>query len=137
MASLTYVYVNRNKSIKHIPELYSKISIVYIQDSNYSYDVGGETGSNYFLVKNGKLYGQIHKYMNKLVDIDSQLNINNELRLSLLRLPSYKVVKVGEFEVIKIIFYGNNTIKYSIRGLPKLYNLYFADEETTYIQNNY
>jgi hypothetical protein len=139
MASLTLVRMKKN-NIKYIPELYTIYTIVYIQDEDYAYDIGGETGSKYFILNDGKIYGQIHGKSSihiKLIDIDSQLNSNDELKNSLLVLPKYTVVKVGEFEVIKIKIYGEYTLKFNMRGLPRLFNLYITDHETLRIQSTY
>jgi hypothetical protein len=141
MAALSRVYITRKNDLQFIPELYITYPIVYIQDDDYAYDIGGERGSKYFILDtDGKLYGQIYGFIDlneqlRLTDIDS--HISNELRTSLELLPQYKVVKVGQFESKKIVFYGKNTIKFNIHGLCQLYNLYTTDEDTMRIQHIY
>jgi len=142
MAALSRVYITQKNGLQFIPELYTTYSIVYIQDDDYAYDIGGERGSKYFILDtNGKLYGQIYGFIDtlndqlRLIDIESQ--ISNELRTSLELLPEYTVVKVGQFESKKIVFYGKKTIKFNIHGISQLYNLYITDENTMRIQHTY
>ena len=140
MASFTYAHVIDNK-LEKMPPLYSSFSIVYIQHSTYAYRMGEETGSKYFLLdSDGKIYGQIHGYLDiydqvRLFDIESQLNSNNELRSSLSLLPKYSVVKVGIYEIQKIIIYGKYVQKFKLAGVPQLFNLYTPNEQTEYLEN--
>jgi len=139
MVSLTYAYIIQS-DVENIPSLYSIFSIVYIQHWKYAYRMGYETGSKYFLLDSqGKLYAQIHGFLDKndqlcIYIIDSQLNSNDELRNSLSLLPKYSVVKVGEFEVHKILIHDNCIFKYELCGIPRLFNLYITDDETKYLE---
>lgn len=139
MASLTRVCIMGNSNVNNMPPLYKKYTIIYINDEDYSIELGGQEGSQFFLLDNGKLYGQIKGHFDlyfkfRLYDIDSQLNSNESLRNSLLNLEKYKVVKVGEFEIQKIVLFGKNNTNFSIKGLPVLYNNYIIDEETNIIE---
>jgi hypothetical protein len=101
--------------------------------------MGGQEGSQYFLLDKGKLYAQLKGHFDtylryRLYDIDSQLNSNDVLRNSLLNLEDFQVVKVGEYEVKKIVLFGENNNKFGIQGLPVLYNNYIMDDETDKIQ---
>jgi hypothetical protein len=141
MVSLTHAYIIGTPNMENIPSLYSTFSIVYIQNWKYAYRMGYETGTKYFLIdSDGKLYAHIHGYVDKheqicLLDIDSQLNSNNELKHSLSLLPKYSVVKVGEFEVLKISIHENRILKFKLSGIPRLFNLYFKDNQTQYLEN--
>jgi len=139
MASLTRVCIIGNSNVINMPPLYKKYSIIYINNEEYSIELGGQEGSQYFLLDNGELYGQIKGHFDlyfkfRLYDIDSQLNSNVTLHNSLLNLEKYKVVKVGEFEIQKIVLFGKNNTNFSIKGLPVLYNNYIIDEETNIIE---
>lgn len=138
MVSLTKARIIGNNDVVNMPELYTTYPIIYINCEDYSIQMGGQEGSQYFLVNKGKLYAQIKGHFDKylryrLYDIDSQLNNNKELHASLLNLENMQVVKVGEYEIRKIALFAENT-KFSIQGLPLLYNNYITDEETTNIQ---
>lgn len=140
MASLTRVCIMGNSNVNNMPPLYKKYSIVYINDEDYSIELGGQEGSQYFLLDNGEIYGQIKGHFDlyfkfRLYDIDSQLNSNESLKNSLLNLEKYKIVKVGEFEIQKIVLFGKNNTNFSIKGIPILYNNYITDEETCNIEN--
>ena len=139
MASLTRARIIGNNNIAYMPALYTKYQIIYINNEDYSIQIGGQEGSQYFLLDKGEFYAQIKGHFDtylryRLYDIDSQLNANDELRNSLLNLEDFRVVKVGEFEVTKIVLFGENNTKYSIQGLPILYNNYITDDETSHIQ---
>lgn len=138
MVSLTKVRIIGNNDAINMPELYTVYPIIYINNEEYSIQMGGQEGSQYFLLNNGTLYGQIKGQFDtylryRLYDIDSQLNSNNDLRNSLLNLENFKVVKVGEYEVKEIVLFGENK-KFSINGLPILYNNYITDNETKHIE---
>lgn len=138
MVSLTKARIIGNNDVANMPELYTTYTIIYINNEDYSIQMGGQEGSQYFLVNNGKLYAQIKGHFDtylryRLYDIDSQLNSNDALRNSLLNLENMQVVKVGEYEIRKIALFAENT-KFSIQGLPVLYNNYITDEETNKIQ---
>ena len=138
MASLTRARIIGNNNIAYMPALYTKYQIIYINNEDYSIQIGGQEGSQYFLLDKGEFYAQIKGHFDRylryrLYDIDSQLNNNKELHASLLNLENMQVVKVGEYEIIKIALFAENT-KFSIQGLPLLYNNYITDEETTNIQ---
>jgi len=141
MVSLTRVTIMGNNNVEYMPGLYSVFPIVYISSDDYAENIGGEDGSNYFLLdNNGELYGQIKGFYSsngqfKLYDIDSQINANDNLRNSLLNLNGLNVVKVGEFEIKKIVLWSNNNTKFSIHGLPILYNMYMIDAQTDNLQN--
>ena len=139
MASFTRVCILKNNNIENMPQLYKKYQIIYINNEDYSIELGGQEGSQYYLLDDGELYGQIKGHFDlyfkfRLYDIDSQLKHNNELKDSLLNLENFKVVKVGEFEIKKIKLFGKNNTKFSIQGLPILYNKYITDDETHYIE---
>ena len=139
MASLTRVCIMGNSNVNNMPPLYKKYTIIYINDEDYSIELGGQEGSQYFILDNGEIYGQIKGQFDlyfkfRLYDIDSQLNSNESLRNSLLNLEKYKVVKVGEFEIQKIVLFGKNNTNFSIKGLPVLYNNYIIDEETDILE---
>ena len=128
-----------NSNVNNMPPLYKKYTIIYINDEDYSIELGGQEGSQYFILDNGEIYGQIKGQFDlyfkfRLYDIDSQLNSNESLRNSLLNLEKYKVVKVGEFEIQKIVLFGKNNTNFSIKGLPVLYNNYIIDEETDILE---
>jgi hypothetical protein len=141
MASFTRAHILKQNQLEYMPALYTTFTIVYIQNSDYAYRMGEETGSNYFILdEHGHIYGQIHGYLDlkdqlRLFDLESQLNSNDELRNSLLLLPKYSVVKVGEFEVRKIVIYGKYTLKFKLCGIPRLFNLYMIDDQTKYLEN--
>jgi hypothetical protein len=141
MASFTRAHILKRNQLEYMPALYTTFVIVYIQNSDYAYRTGEETGSNYFILdEHGQIYGQIHGYLDlhdqlRLFDIESQLNSNDELRNSLLLLPKYSVVKVGEFEVRKIVIYGKYMLKFKLCGMPRLFNLYITDDQTRYLEN--
>jgi len=139
MASLTRVCVIEN-NVNNMPALYTKYTIVYINDEDYSIELGGQEGSQYYLIDNGKIYGQIKGHFDlyfkfRLYDIDSQLNNNESLKNSLLNLENGKIVKVGEFEIHKIVLFGKYNTNFSIKGLPVLYNNYITDDDTSNIEN--
>lgn len=128
-----------NSNVNNMPPLYKKYTIIYINDEDYSIELGGQEGSQYFILDNGEIYGQIKGQFDlyfkfRLYDIDSQLNSNESLRNSLLNLEKYKVVKVGEFEIQKIVLFGKNNTNFSIKGLPVLYNNYITDHETDILE---
>jgi len=138
MVSLTKARIIGNNDVLNMPELYTRFQIIYINNEDYSIQMGGQEGSQYFLLDKGKLYAQIKGHFDsylryRLYDIDSQLNKNEELRNSLLNLENFQVVKVGEYEVKKIVLFGENNNKFSIQGLPILYNTYIRDNETSAI----
>jgi len=140
MASLTSARIIGNNNIEYMPELYKKYTIIYINNEDYSIEIGGQEGSQYFLLDNCEFYAQIKGHFDKylryrLYDIDSQLNSNESLQNSLLNLENFQVVKVGEFEVHKIVLFGENNTKFGIQGFPILYNNYIIDDETNKIQN--
>ena len=139
MASLTKARIIGNNNIAYMPALYTKYQIIYINNEDYSIQIGGQEGSQYFLLDKGEFYAQIKGHFDaylryRLYDIDSQLNANDELRNSLLNLENFQVVKVGEFEIKKIVLFGENNTKFGIQGLPILYNNYITDNETIHIQ---
>lgn len=138
MASLTRARIIGNNNVEHIPELYKRYPIIYINNEEYSIQMGGQEGSQYFLLDNGEFYAQIKGHFDlylryRLYDIDSQLNSNVLLRDSLLNLNNFDVVKVGEYEVTKIVLFAQNK-KFSLDGFPILYNNYITDDETKNIQ---
>ena len=139
MVSLTKARIIGNNDVVNMPELYTTYPIIYINNEEYSIQMGGQEGSQYFLLNKGMLYAQIKGHFDsylryRLYDIDSQLNSNDELRNSLLNLENFHVVKVGEYEIRKIVLFGENNNKFSIQGLPVLYNNYIIDDETDTIQ---
>ena len=139
MVSLTKARIIGNNDVANMPELYTRYPIIYINNEDYSIQMGGQEGSQYFLLDKGKLYAQIKGHFDtylryRLYDIDSQLNSNDALRNSLLNLEDFQVVKVGEYEVKKIVLFGENNNKFGIQGLPFLYNNYIVDDETDKIQ---
>jgi hypothetical protein len=139
MASLTKARIIGNNNIAYMPELYTKYEIIYINNEDYSIQIGGQEGSQYFLLDKGEFYAQIKGHFDTylryhLYDIDSQLSKNDELRNSLLNLEDFQVVKVGEFEIHKIVLFGENNTKFGIQGFPVLYNNYITDYETNHIQ---
>ena len=139
MVSLTKARIIGNNDVANMPELYTRYPIIYINNEDYSIQMGGQEGSQYFLLDKGKLYAQIKGHFDtylryRLYDIDSQLNSNDALRNSLLNLEDFQVVKVGEYEVKKIVLFGENNNKFGIQGLPFLYNNYIMDDETDKIQ---
>ena len=139
MVSLTKARIIGNNDVANMPELYTRYPIIYINNEDYSIQMGGQEGSQYFLLDKGKLYAQIKGHFDtylryRLYDIDSQLNSNDALRNSLLNLEDFQVVKVGEYEVKKIVLFGENNNKFGIQGLPFLYNNYIMDDETDKIK---
>ena len=139
MVSLTKARIIKENDAINMPDLYTVYPIIYINNEDYSIQMGGQEGSQYFLLKNETLYaqikGQFDTYLRyKLYDIDSQLNNNDELRNSLLNLKNNQVVKVGEYEVKEIVLFGENNNKFSIKGLPILYNNYITDDVTNKIE---
>ena len=139
MASLTRARIMENNNVEVMPELYTKYPIIYINNEDYSIQMGGQEGSQYFLLDNGKFYAQIKGHFDtylryRLYDIDSQLHENDELRKSLLNLANFQVVKVGEYEIQKIVLFGDNNSKFSIQGFPVLYYNYVMDDDTDKIQ---
>ena len=139
MVSLTKARIIGNNDVANMPELYTRYTIIYINNEDYSIQMGGQEGSQYFLLDKGKLYAQIKGHFDtylryRLYDIDSQLNSNDALRNSLLNLEDFQVVKVGEYEVKKIVLFGENNNKFGIQGLPFLYNNYIMDDETDKIK---
>jgi hypothetical protein len=139
MVSLTKSRIIKENDVINMPELYTVYPIIYINNEDYSIQMGGQEGSQYFLLKNNTLYAQIKGHFDtyfryRLYDIDSQLNNNDALRNSLLNLENNQVVKVGEYEVKEIVLFGENNNKFSIKGLPILYNNYITDDVTSKIQ---
>jgi len=139
MVSLTKARIIGNNDVANMPELYTRYPIIYINNEDYSIQMGGQEGSQYFLLDKGKLYAQIKGHFDtylryRLYDIDSQLHENDALRNSLLNLEDFQVVKVGEYEIKKIVLFGENNNKFGIQGLPFLYNNYIMDDETDKIQ---
>jgi hypothetical protein len=140
MASLTHAYVIRDFNLEDMPKLLSIYFIVYIQHYEYAYKLGEETGSKYFILDStGKVYAQIHGYLDmndqlRLLDIEAQLDSNDELKNSLSLLPKNSIVKVGEFELHKIIIHENCIFKYNLRGIPTLYKSYVSDDQTKYLE---
>ena len=139
MVSLTKARIIKENDAINMPDLYTVYPIIYINNEDYSIQMGGQEGSQYFLLKNETLYaqikGQFDTYLRyKLYDIDSQLNNNDVLRNSLLNLKNNQVVKVGEYEVKEIVLFGENNNKFSIKGLPILYNNYITDDVTNKIE---
>jgi hypothetical protein len=139
MASLTHAYVIGDFNLENMPTLPSTYFMVYIQNDEYAYRLGEETGSKYFILDaHGKIYAQIHGYLDmndqlRLLNIEDQLN-NNELKNSLLVLPKNSIVKVGEFELHKIIIHENCIFKYNLRGITTLYQSYISDDQTKYLE---
>ena len=141
MASFTRAHILTQNQLEYMPPLYSIFTIVYIQNSDYAYRMGEEIGSNYYILdEHGQIYGQIRGFLDlndqvRLFDIESQLNSNDELRNSLLLLPNHSVVKVGEYEVRKIVIYGKYMLKFKLCGIPRLFNFYIKDDQTNYLEN--
>tara|TARA_X000000368_G_C22548431_1_gene501007 strand:- start:26 stop:415 length:390 start_codon:yes stop_codon:yes gene_type:complete len=111
-----------NDDAENKPNIGHKYSLVYIKGDDLSECLGNECSSEYYICENKRLVGQIKSGFDTKM-IKEQIN---ELELS-------TVVKVGIFEVKKIVLWGKNKSKFSIHGLPILTELWF-DEDTAQIQ---
>jgi hypothetical protein len=122
MATLTKIRIMGNDDAKNKPNIGHKYSLVYIKGDDLSECLGNECCSQYYICENERLVGQLKGGFDEKM-IKEQIN---NLELS-------TVVKVGIFEVSKIVLWGRNKRAFSIHGLPILTELRF-DEDTTKIQ---
>jgi hypothetical protein len=124
MTTLTRIRILCNDAAKNKPTIGHQYSLVYIKGHDLSECLGAEGSSQYYIFENKQLIGQIKG------DFDEKIikeKINN-IELS-------TVVKVGMFEVKKIVLWGKNKRNFSIHGLPILTELWF-DEDTIKIQED-
>jgi len=142
MATLNRVLMIQNNDVKSRPFMYTTFRLIYINDEDYAYTIGGENGSNYYLMdNNGQLYGQLKTQDDafncyNVININTQLINNNKLCNELNNLLNKDVVIIGEFEIKRIVLWGTNNSKFSIQGLPTLHNTYTVNNNTIAIQNN-
>ena len=142
MATLNRILMLQDNNVKSKPFMYTKFALLYINDEEYAYTTGGENGSNYYLMdNNGQLYGQLKSQDDEfncynVININTQLENNNNLCNELNNLLNKDVVIIGEFEIKRIVLWGKNNSKFSIRGLPTLHNTYTINNNTMNIQNN-
>ena len=142
MATLTRVHMIQNNDVKSKPFMYTTFKIIYINDQDYAYTIGGENGSNYYLMdNNGQLYGQLKSHDDtfncyNVININTQLINKTNLCSQLNNLLYKNVVIIGEFEIKRIVLWGTNNSKFSIYGLPTLHDTYTVNNNTFAIQNN-
>lgn len=131
----------QDNNVKSRPFMYTSFKLIYINDEDYAYTIGGENGSNYYLMdNNGQLYGQLKSQDDEfncynVININTQLINKAELCNELNNLLNKDVVIIGEFEIKRIILWGKNNSKFSIQGLPTLHNTYTVNNYTCEIQN--
>tara|TARA_R110002072_G_C7700350_1_gene513148 strand:+ start:180 stop:569 length:390 start_codon:yes stop_codon:yes gene_type:complete len=113
-----------NDHSENKPNIGHKYSLVYIKGDDLSECLGNECSSEYYICENKQLIGQIKG------GFDEKKRKNKFINLEL-----STVVKVGMFEVKKIVLWGKNKSKFSIHGLPILSELWF-DEDTIKIQED-
>lgn len=141
MATLNRVHMIQDNNVKSRPFMYTSFKLIYINDEDYAYTIGGENGSNYYLMdNNGQLYGQLKSQDDEfncynVININTQLINKAELCNELNNLLNKDVVIIGEFEIKRIILWGKNNSKFSIQGLPTLHNTYTVNNYTCEIQN--
>lgn len=131
MTTLTKIRMMGNDHAENKPDIGHKYSLVYIKGDDLSECLGNENSSEYYICENKQLIGQLK---GGRLGLRQGFNENifkekiNNLELS-------TVVKVGMFEVKKIVLWGENKSKFSIHGLPILSELWF-DEDTIKIQED-
>jgi hypothetical protein len=113
-----------NDDAENQPEIGHQYYLIYIKGDDLSECLGNECSSQFYICENKKLIGQIKLPFNDSI-IKHKLN-NIELST---------VVKIGMFEVKKIILWGKNKSKFSIHGIPIFTDLLF-DEDTVKIQED-
>lgn len=111
-----------NDNMENKPNIGHKYSLVYIKGDDLSDLLGNFSSSEYSICENALRIGQIKGRFDTEI-IKERINT---LELS-------TVVKVGMFEVKKIVLWGKNKSQYSIHGLPILTELSF-DDDTIKIQ---
>ena len=142
MATLNRVLMIQNNDVKSRPFMYTTFTLIYINDEDYAYTIGGENGSNYYLMdNNGQLYGQLKSHDDtfncyNVININTQLINKTNLCSQLNNLLYKNVVIIGEFEIKRIVLWGTNNSKFSIYGLPTLHDTYTVNNNTFAIQNN-
>ena len=122
MSSLKKIRMMCKADAINKPNIGHTYSLIYIKGDDLSECLGNENSLEFYICENKILIGQLKS------SIDTKIfkeKINN-LELS-------TVVKIGMFEVKKIILWGKNKSQYSIHGLPILSDLLF-DEDTIIIQ---
>lgn len=124
MTTLTKIRIMCNDDAENKPNIGHKYSLVYIKGDDLSERLGNECSSEYYICENKQLIGQIKGGFDEKI-IEEKIN---NLELS-------TVVKVGMFEVKKIVLWGKNKSQFSIHGLPILSELWF-DEDTKKIQED-
>ncbi len=124
MTGLTKIRIMCNDDAENKPNIGHKYSLVYIKGDDLSERLGNECSSEYYICENKQLIGQIKGGFDEKI-IKEKIN-NIELST---------VVKVGMFEVKKIVLWGKNKGQFSIHGLPILSELWF-DEDTIKIQED-
>jgi hypothetical protein len=123
MSSLTKIRMH-NDNMENKPNIGHKYSLVYIKGHDLSDLLGNESSSEYSICEKSLRIGQIK----------GRLGFDTEIikeRINTLELST--VVKIGIFEVKKIVLWGKNKSQYSIHGLPILTELSF-DDDTIKIQ---
>ena len=132
----------QNNDVKSKPFMFTTFTLIYINDEDYAYKIGGENGSNYYLMdNNGQLYGQLKSQDDEfncynVININMQLINNPKLCNELNNLLNKDVVIIGEFEIKRIVLWGTNNSKFSIQGIPALHNTYTINNNTLSLQNN-
>lgn len=124
MTTLTKIRIRCNEDAENKPNIGHIYSLVYIKGHDLSECLGNGT-SEYYICENKQRIGQIKGGFDDEKIIKEKIN---NLELS-------TVVKVGMFEVKKIVLWGKNKSKFSIHGLPILSELWF-DEDTIKIQED-
>ena len=122
MSSFKKIRMMCNADANNKPTIGHTYSLIYIKGDDLSECLGNENSTEFYICENKKLVGQLKSN----VDIQIIKEKINNLQLS-------TVVKIGIFEVKKIILWGKNKSQYSIHGLPLLNDLLF-DEDTIIIQ---
>ena len=127
MTTLIRIRMMINDEAKNKPNIGHKYTLVYIKGKDLAECLGNESTGEYYICENKKIIGQIKG------DLDYNEKIDTKGSFAKLELST--VIKVGMFEVKRIILWGLNKSKFSIHGLPIISELCF-DEDTIKIQED-
>lgn len=110
-----------NDHISNKPKIGYTYPLVLIKGNHLAECLGNESTSEYHIYENGELFGNLKGDVNiKNTKIKNQVE---ELDLS-------KIVKVGLFQVKKIIPWGKGNQAFSLHGEPILFDKIICDDET-------
>ena len=115
-----------NDNTSHKPELGYTYPLVFIKGNYLTERLGNESTSAFHIYDDGKLFGNLK--------VRPELH-STEIKNQIEELEFSKIVKVGSFEVKKVITWGNGNQLFSIHGVPILYSKILCDVETDKWQN--